>query len=323
MSYTKGSVALATDYNALAGSTSVAASSSAAATAVAGYLYGVGYGDRGYGQTVPALSNESAGKVDIGGDWANLRTVISNIASWQNTAQTLLPPSGNMTSGAVQQAYPAGGSPYAIPDLLATLDTNRLNYQTGNMTLTLASTNTRATTWGISGGSITGQFLVTFASEDAARAFFNTGGEIRIGMAHPNTSTTRDADWNAVLSGFSLAFRAHTSVMLGGSYGTAVALGYYNLTTSDQVICSLTSGFISPYSTNTFYLYAHSASITGANGGKGYQLIFSVVLNDTYYTGIGNDNLGVQAGTNATLSHYRATSSFTIAAPTVTIFTNF
>ena len=322
MSYTKGTTSLASDYNTLAGLTGSAAGSSAAATGVAGYLWGIGYGDRGYGQSVPTLTALAAGKVDAGADWANLRTVLANLASWQNTSSTLLPPSANLSSGYTGAAYPAGGSPYAIPDLLATLDTNRFNYQAGNMTLTSSATSsTRATTWGQSGGSITCELSTTFASEDQARFFFNSGGEIRIALAHPSSVTTRDADWQAVLNNLVVAFRANSSAKLSGSYGTANAVGYYQLTTSYQPILNFTSGFISPYTTNTFSVSAKAVSITGANGAKGYQIYFQVVLNDTYYTA--QDNTVVQAGTNAVLSHLRATSTVVVAAPTCALVTSF
>ena len=319
MSYAKGSVAQASDYNALAGITASAAANSAAAQKVAGYLWGVGYGDRGYGQTSPALANVSVGAVDQ--NWANLQTILNNMATWQNTATTGMPTAANLAAGAVTAAYPTGNSP-SLVDFLSTLDTNRLNYITGNMTLTSSvATNTRATTWGLSGGSITGTFTVTFASADAARYFFNTGGEIRIALAHPNTSTTRDADWNTVLSGLVVAVRANASARLTGSYGTAQAVGYYQLTGSNQAILSDTV-FPSPYTTNSFYVYA-SVSGAASNGGPGNVITFTITLNDTYYTA--QDTTGVHAGTNAVLSHLRAGSVLSVlpAAPTCAVGTNF
>ena len=80
MTYSNGLTIQAADYNSLAGATGTAASSGVAAQNRAGYLWGVGYGDRGYGQTIPALSPVSASNVDQG--WTNLQGVLSGLASW-------------------------------------------------------------------------------------------------------------------------------------------------------------------------------------------------------------------------------------------------
>jgi len=323
MTYAKGSVALAADYNALAGLTGTAAASPAAATAIAGYLWGVGYGDRGYGQTAPNLTALTAGTVDPGSAWSNLQTTMSNLATWQNTTATLLPPNAAMSQGAVGVAYPSGSSPYDIQTLLTNLDTNRLNYQVGNMTLTASvATNTRATVWGTSGGGITGTFTVTFASADAARYFFNTGGQLRLVLAHPNTTTTRDTDWHSFLSNIgTVNFAADGTTLTGNTGNTGNAVGFYQLTGTAQNIVAITS-FASPYTTNTATITAQ-VSGTASNGGPGNVVTFTITLNDTYYTAF--DNVGVALGTNVVLSHLRAGAVLSTlpAAPTCVVGTNF
>jgi hypothetical protein len=321
MTYLKGSPAQASDYNALAGLTGTAAGSSAAATQVAGYLLGIGYGDRGYGQTSTTLTAVSAGSVITGNPWLNLRTAINTIATWQNAATTQLPSAAEMSSGAVHFAA-VGGTPYSIPGLLTTLDTNRHTYQIGNMTLTSsAATTTRSTTWGAGGGSITCEFSVTFADEQAARYFFNTGGDIRIALAHPSTLTTRDSSWNTILSSLVVAFKANSSTRLTGSYGTAQSVGYYQLTTSYQTILDGTNSGTGAYTVNDFIVQAKALTITGTNGAKGSVVYFKVVLTDEQTNAFSDI---VQSGTNAILSHFRATSVFTnISAPTCAVVTAF
>lgn len=311
MTYAKGTSILASDYGNLAGVTTSAAASGAAATNKAGYLWGVGYGDRGYGQTAPALTGLSVGAVETGAEWTNLRTTMSNLASWQNTAATLLPPSSAVSAGAAIAAFPAGNSPYAIVDHLALLDTNRLNYQIGNMAVSSSTTSTRGSTWGSGGAAtITCEFSVTFPDENGARYFFNTGGEIRLALAHPSTLSSRDTSWNTVLSNLVCAFRAHSSVRLTGSYGTAQAIGYYELTTAYQNILEGTNIGVGVYSVNDFYVQAKALSITGLNGAKGSVLYFKVILTDEY---AGVDDT-VQSGTNAVLTFLKAS---TITSPNV------
>lgn len=323
MAYVKGSTILASDFNGLAGLTGAAAASAVVAQNKAGYLYGVGFGDRGYGQTTPALEAVTAGQT-IGQEWQNLRTVIASMAAWQNTSTALLPPASSFNAGTGIVAHEAdapSSNAFDINGLIALLDTNRLNYQLANMTLVSnAVSSTRSTTWGAGNSGITCEFSVTFASEDAARYFFNTGGEIRIGASHPNTSTPRNQTWNTVLNGFSAAFRANSSARIGGSYGTAQAIGYYQLTTAYQTIIDGTNTGISPYTINDFYVDARATSITGLNGAKGAVLHFRVRLIDEQTNAFSDI---VNSGTFAGLSHLRATTSYTQAAPATAVVTAF
>lgn len=324
MAYVKGIGIASSDYNSYAGVTTVAAASSAAATGKAGCLWGVGYGDRGYGQAAPSLTAITSGSSIASAPWTNLRTTMANLATWQNSAATLIPPAANLGSGAGIVAHNSAApssNPYSIPDELALLDTNRLNYVVGNMTLTASATSsTRATTWGQGATGITCELSVTFASEDAARYFFNSGGELRIALAHPSTATNRDTAWNTVLASLVTGFRANASARLTGSYGTAQAVGYYQLTTAYQTILDGSTSFVSPYSVNSFLVQAKANTITGLNGAKGSVLYFKVILNDTETNAFQDV---VQSGTNAVLSHLRATTTLGLAAPTCAVVTAF
>jgi len=307
MSYSHGQTVRAADYNALAGLTGTAAGNGAAATAVAGYLWGIGYGDRGYGQSSPALTALSAG--NTAQSWSTLQTVVSNLCSWQNTSTTALPSAAQVAAGAPIVAHQAGDSK-SFPDILSTLDTNRLNYQIGNMTLTSsAASTTRSTTWNT---FIQCVFGTSFASENAARHFFNTGGELRLALAHPNTGSPQDIDWNTMLNNLNIAFRAHSTTKLSGN-GTGSSIGYYELTTSWQQIFTVSGS--GAYSANSLGVYAKAASIAGVNGAKGTYIEIACNFNEDH----ANAYYDVaQAGTVATLSHLRATGSpltSAIAAP--------
>lgn len=313
MTYATGNSIQATDYNSFAGLTASGAGSAAAAASKAGYLYGVGFGDRGYGQTSPALSSVSVGQA-VGQEWQNLRSVIVSMANWQNTSIASLPPSSSFNAGAAVTASSA------IASILSTLDTNRLNYQVANMTLSGLTSTTRASTWGTGTSSITAEFQVTFSSEDHARYFFNTGGELRVLLNHPSTATARDSSWNTVLSGFNMAFRANSTARIGGSYGAAQGIGYYQLTTAYQTVIDGTNTGVTPYGVNDFVVQARAVTITGANGAKGSVIQFRVILTDEQSNAFQDV---VQSGTVATLQQLRATGAYTIATPSASVITAF
>lgn len=280
MSYVKGGVLSDEDYETLVGVSGVAAPSSAAAQNKAGYLWGVGYGDRGWGQTTPALGQLDDYDGTVVRNWSSLRTVLSTMCAWTGVSTTNLPSSASVASGAVIQAFPASSTP-SIPDLLALLDNSRFNYNPANMFIASnVASSTRVGTWT---SSITCELSCTFSSENQARYFFNTGGEIRIALAHTPNSTPQDQSWRNAINGLGIAFRAHSTARISGSTGTANgSLGYYELTTSYQTIHDGTNSGTGAYSSNDYYIDARAASITGLNGARGSQIYFRIRLIDQH-----------------------------------------
>ena len=256
-------------------------------------------------------------QINIKQEWLDLRNTISSIATWQNTSQASLTAANLLDAGDII----ASSHESSMETLLATLDTNRLNYQAGNMTLTSsAASSTRSTTWGSGSTGITCTFQVVFASEAAARYFFNTGGDIRIALAHPSTSSARNSSWNTVLNNLVVQFKANTTVRLTGTTGTAQAIGYYQLTTTFQTIHDGTNSGVSPYTSNDYSVEARTTAITGENGAKGTTLQFRVTLTDSQTNAFSDT---VASGTNAVLSHLRATNSIVVTAPTCSVTTGF
>ncbi len=318
MSYAQGQNIAAADYNGFAGGVAItsAFASSAAATQKIAALLGVGYGDRGYGQSTPSLPVRVAGDSVAASDWANLRTAIATLASHQGTATSQLPPSGDFVAGAnVKAETTAATTTYDFATMIANVDSNRFNTNSGaSMTLTAnALTISRASGWGSGSASITCTANATFASEDAARHFFNSGGEIRFALSHP-TGSTQDNNWNAALAGVgTVAFKAHSTTR-SGSNGTPAAIGYYELTTSAQTILSGAIG-TGAYSTNSISVTAAATSIAGSNGAKGFQIQFVITLSDSH-TNAWTDTCS--AGTAAVFSHLKATAVLSgIASPTI------
>lgn len=329
MTYAQDSNILAADFNTLTGGLDVtsAYASSAAATNAAAALYGIGFGDRGYGQSTPAVPPVVAGNSVVGSAWANLRSIISTMASHQGTAQTLLPPATDFNAGSPVKAEKSATTAYDIATMISNVDTSRFNTNSGtSMTLTAnALTVTRGSVWGTQGTfgtpSITCTVDVTWATEDAARFFFNSGGEIRFVLAHPTTNTTQNSNWNSVLSNLgTFAFKAHSTTR-SGSGGTPAAIGYYELTSAAQRAFDGTNIGTGAYTANDVYVDVLYQNYAGVNGAKGRTVRFIITLQDQHTNSYSDQ---VASGTNAVFSHLKATAVLAgIATPTFTATVGF
>lgn len=319
MTYQAGSTILAADFNNFLGTNGTSAyASSGAAQEKVGALYGVGYADRGYGQSAVSQAVVSANTSITSTHWTNLRSMISTIATHQGTSTTLLPPSGELASGQTIEAHESSAptsDAYDINGMIALIDTNRNTANVGSMTLTSnAHTVTRASTWG-SGGSETINCTVdiTWGSEDAARYFFNSGGEVRLVLSHSSTSGSQNQNWNTILSTGvgTITFSAHATARSGSS-GSGSAIGYYELTGSNQTIYNGTNIGTGAYSANDVTVQAQRLSYTGTNGANGTGIRIVVSLVDQH-SGTSDT---VASGTALNISHYRATTYLTgISAP--------
>jgi hypothetical protein len=295
--------------------------SSAAATDSLAALYGIGYGDRGYGQTAVTLPTGFAtGGVVKAADWLNVQTAVAAMATFQGTSTTGMPTAAQIMSGQVVTGE------FNWQTITATLDTNRLNNNGGaSMSVTTGSlVITRATTWGASNGSITCVMKATFSSEQAARYFFNTGGTINIVLAHPSTSTTGNSQWNTILSNLgTIKIGAHATTR-SGTGGTPESLGYYGLTTSLQTVFAGSNLGSSVYAADSVTISAEVASVSGVNGANGTTVQVQIVLANADSSGYASADT-IALGTNASFGYSMAASSFlsNITAPTFTNVTNF
>lgn len=319
MAYSKFNPVTSGEINTFIGpkSAATAYASSVEATNAVAAIYGVGYGDRGYGQSAPDLTPISPNQGVIKAKWNTLYSAMTAIALHQGTSTALIPP--NLTIDYGPLVAHDGSGAYNIPSVISSTDTNRFNTNSGASMSLLSNqlTVTKAASWGT---SITCEVQAAFATEDAARFFFNSGGEIRIALAQP-TGTAQDNAWNAALASIgSIAFKANTSTRSGAA-GAAQAIGYYQLTTSNQLIYDGSNIGSGSYSTNDVLVYARAQTITGLNGAKGYQIRFVITLQDQHTNAFFDT---VAAGANAVFSVLKATAVLSgIATPTFSTITAF
>ena len=258
MTYTSGSLIEATDYNGFI---------STNAANVNG-VWSTGSGDRGWGET--AVSTVSSSSIISATEWATLVNRISSMASQTGTTIT-------------SRTAPVAGNTIQI---LANVNTDLTNITTnrGNAvavgTQFTGWTGTSAKTGTTSGVNSTIVFThtVTFASANAARYFFNAGGQIKWQVGKSSTGNLGDAEWNdlaGTLCGSifitgrvnnqtaNIAGTSYTGTTKSGGTGTPNTLltttGWYQLTTSNQVVYKQFAD-TAPYTNNYIQLEAKTGN---------------------------------------------------------------
>ena len=292
MTYAQFGTVQATDFNTLVGGNPTTTSGTLNA------VWATGGSSTGYGQT--ALANISAGNtVAAVGQWANLVNLTSNSASHQGSSITAVtaPAAGNTIT------YLS-----AIPTNLTTIYTNRLNAASQGSTTT--NTATTVSTWS---SIATWTHTATFANGDAARYFFNSGGQIKMTVSHPNgtginllfnglASNVGTVVMSAPTSGaVSIAGTSYNGITKVGGGGNAPTVdstkGYYGLTTANATAFTQTastgpSGYLSTY----IRFIVKSNGTQGTNGDTGSVITVYTIWDEV------PDGLVVSTGSATTMT---------------------
>jgi hypothetical protein len=250
MSYAQYGLIEAVDFNNLVGGNPVTASGKL------NTVWATGGTNAGYGQT--AVANVSIGTTVAASNWASLVNNTANAATHQGSSITSV-------------TAPASGGTItylsAIPTNLTTIYTNRLN--AASQGSTTSNTATYASTWA---AGITFTHTATFANGDAARYFFNSGGQLAITCSHPSGTGI-----NLLLN--NLASNIGTVVLSSPTSGSITVAG-----TSYNGVTKVGGGGNAPtISTNTGY-YAMTVSNatvftqTASTGPAGYLATFIRVI---------------------------------------------
>jgi hypothetical protein len=245
MTYALNGLIQATDYNTLV--CGYANGVNNPAVAALNSFWSVGSGSAGYGHA--PTSPESIGNTVVAlNRWANLVSKTANAATHQGSSITSV--STPVAGGTITYVS-------AIPTNLTTVFNNKLNAATQGGTF--SNSAQRATSWS---SAVTATHTVTFSSGDAARYFFNAGGQIAITNAHPAGSGINSTLYN-------LGVAVGTVVISAPSSGIAtIASTNYNGITKIGG-----SGTPSILSTNSGYYSLSSANLSAFKqdaGGGGY-----------------------------------------------------
>jgi hypothetical protein len=303
MSYAQFASIDASDFNALVGGNPTTTVNTLNAT------WATGGGTAGYGQT--ALANVAVGQsVAATGQWATLVANTASAATHQGSSITSV--TAPVSGGTITFLS-------AIPTNLTTIYSNRLNAATQGATA--SNTATFGTTWS---QALTFTHTATFANGDAARHFFNAGGQLKITCAHPTGSTI-----NLLFS--TLASNVGTIVMSAPTSGTVSiagtnyngitkigggnpaptidsSKGYYGLTTANATVFTQTASTgPAAYLSSFIRVIAKSNGTQGVNGDAGSVITIYTIWDEV------PDGFAVSAGTATTL---------TVAAPETTNLAN-
>ena len=292
MTYAKNQLIQATDYNNLIG-TSPGSTANTLNT-----VWAVGSSGAGYGQG--ALANVAVDATIGNVAWANLIDRIANVATHQGTSiTTISPPQADATIA------------YLTPLVtnLQSIYTRRFSAATQGTTTSNTVTNTTST-W-VDKLVIT--HTVSFANGDAARYFFNSGGQLAITCSHSNTATAINTLFNqlatnigtVVISAMNtgnaqIAGTVYNGVTKVGGGGVGPSIqqnaGYYGQTTANSTIFSQTvSG--SFYSSSFISVVTRTNGTQGTNLDAGSTYYVATVWDEVYAPGSG---VGLTVGTGST-----------------------
>lgn len=236
-------------------------------------VWGVGTGDSGYGQT-STVSTVSASNDITATQWSTLLSRGNSAASHQGTTWS----SGtNVTAGNAIQAIAT------LATDCTNIGTNRLTAAGANVTTGSLSSPTSSASWTTQSQLI---YTLTWSDQDAARAFFNSGGQVQMSFTRTGGSAhSKNTGWTSLCTaGGTIVFAAHSTTKTGGS-GTPTTLltttGYYESTTTNQTIYKQFDT-TSPYTSNYLQIDFRTNTITDPNsrGGKGNVLTFTVTFRD-------------------------------------------
>lgn len=295
MAYATGGLIEATDYNNLRN--------------LANQVYGVGFGNSGYGQTAVALPTVAGGNVELvkSAEWTDLRTAIVTCADHQGTAVSL-PPAGQLAVGALIRAHTSTDNTGDIPTSISDISSNRLNAPGGSMTtFTNQLVSTRGAAWS---SQIRHEFTVTFPTVDDARYFFNSGGQIRFRASRSGGSgSAQNAAWTNLLNNMGTVSFDYTQV--SASVGSTSNIGYYDLGGSFALLYDLDDTAVNYTANNVQIFGRYDDGPGGPNGDNGRILRFRVNFND----GSGGFTDTVNGTFTSAIDIRRATTYLSIPAP--------
>jgi hypothetical protein len=276
MTWSAGGLVQASDLNTMLGGNPTTTANTLNA------VFATGGGQAGYGGT--AVANVTAGGTITTTPWNGLFFNTGNAASHQGTSISSI---SNVSTSNLVTFYSA-----------AQTNLNSIYSARGNAASqgsTSSNAVTTASTWT---ATATFTHTITFANGDAARYFFNAGGQIKMTASHANTTagvndalaTLCTATGTVVMSGQNSGTRtiAATSysgiTKIGGSGSTEVLStnsGYFGLSTANTTVFDQNSG-TAPYTALMDLRYiAKTNGVQGSNSDNGSVVTIYTLMSET------------------------------------------
>ena len=260
-------------------------------------ILGTGSADYGYGRTVSSSQVALGNRVTVQ-QWSNLRTDLIRCRAHQTgTEPTLTIPT---TATTIKESDRAEYK--AVADAITS---SRLTINSTQATReNLITPAVRTASW----QSVTHVVTVDFGSYNDARYFFNTGSTFEFSASRTGGGTNlKNSSWTTLLQNAGTVSFGYTSTSATGS-GNISAIGFYDLTTSDQEIY-YKSTEEPTYSPNKWSILARQGTNTG-------QVVFTIQFLDTTVPPASTPDPGFQidedvSGTlTSTVQVYRASGSY-------------
>ena len=275
MAYTSGGTIEAWDYNRLTWGANTQTYTGTVNNLAA--IWGVGNGPRGYGQDATAMTTVSAGGTVSATQWATFIQRLNLTLGHQSGAAARLASGSNIgiVAGATIEAF-------------------------ANANIAVQTVTTNANLWSAQGSTTVGTPIyqtlsqgnfatftlvwnrtITFASGDAARYFFNAGGQINWAFVAFNLNgTTRSGVATTLfatnLGGGNIRGVNGTAITgAGGTVTTNTGRGYWQLTSSPQLVASITST-TAAYGGDVANVNIRTNGTQGANGDIGSVIFLQI-----------------------------------------------
>lgn len=271
MTYSQGGLIQATDYNTFA----QGGSSVNHGVANINTVWGVGSGDKGYGQS-STLSTVAATNSVTATQWSTMIARLNSILTHQSG------------SGSGISAPTAGNTITFLSTLSSNTTTsfnNRLNFSSNGTDAT--ATGSVNSSWTTNGTALTVTRTATFGSADQARYFFNTGGKLIVNFGGTNNAgNSKGNDWVDLLGTKldTIIIGGYTNSR-GGSGGSVTssdtAIGYWNAGTTNNKILELTSNSgTADYGSNKVEVFLKTNGAQGSNGDVGNVVSLILTVTD-------------------------------------------
>jgi len=249
-------------------------------------VLGTGSGNSGYGQPIRSSAVTDGTKVTVN-EWGNLRFDIINayVHIFGTTPTMVIPAEGNQVRYSNTFVPDTGASDAPITQYDTYCDqiiNNRFSVGTGQSATVALPTS--STTWpGIYGSAWNSRLQATvtasWSSSEAARLFFNSGGEFRFTSSRTGgSSTTQNTSWTSILS--SAGTRAFGANKPGTGTTPSDAANFFRCTNSYQIWYTLSGS--SPYGSNSYVIYARTPGVINNSAGTASSIEFLIQWIDNY-----------------------------------------
>lgn len=231
----QNTLVIATDYNEI--------------QSIVATIMGTGSGTTGYGQTIASNQVGQYSKITVN-QWNNLRSDILRARQHQTGTDLSSQLAVASASRKIQDADRA-----AYKSMVLDAQTNILTAPPPASQATrssLVGEQIRTTPWN---GTITQTITVNFGTADAARFFFNTGGQFEFSAERSGgTAGLKNVTWSTMLNSMGTIAFNYTQTTCTGT-GFTSNLGWYDLDTTDNLIFQKDTP-TGTYAPNKYYIYA-------------------------------------------------------------------